>query len=434
MKNMKLTKIISLFLVFFGLVFLAGCHQNRIPSNNPNKPDVEVDCEKNPNHENCKNENPGGDQPDKPDTPVQPDHEHILETIPEFKPTCTQAGLTEGKVCVDCGEFVVEPKEVPALGHAFELGKCTVCGADDPDYVPEDEREPEFSFGFKYVPLKDRDTGEVLGYTISGYEGEDIEVRVPNNYQEIPVVKISASAFANNEKITKVIIPDTVQVLDESLFSKCTSLQEVVFDGEPQIIQIPKNAFYKCTSLKKIDIPASVKLIGDYAFYYCSSIAEMYVSTDVIAIGMGAFAGMTSLSKLTVPFIGGGASASADARVLGYVFDLLPTDFTAQISQKINETTTKTYYIPTSLKVIEVLEGGSTYLGYGALSGVSTVEMLILPKTVNRFYDNAFYGNVGISKIYYRGSSHEWLQVTGKHLAGNKAYLDKVSVEYNFEG
>ena len=31
-------------------------------------------------------------------------------------------------------------------------------------------------------------------------------------------------------------------------------------------------------------------------------------SPDVIAIGMGAFAGMTSLSKLTVPFIGGGAS------------------------------------------------------------------------------------------------------------------------------
>ena len=52
-------------------------------------------------------------------------------------PTCTETGLTEGKHCSVCNEVLVKQEVVAATGHTFENGKCTVCGAEDPDYVPE---------------------------------------------------------------------------------------------------------------------------------------------------------------------------------------------------------------------------------------------------------------------------------------------------------
>ncbi len=51
--------------------------------------------------------------------------------------TCTETGLTAGKHCSVCNEVLVKQETVPAKGHTFENGVCTVCGAADPDYVPE---------------------------------------------------------------------------------------------------------------------------------------------------------------------------------------------------------------------------------------------------------------------------------------------------------
>lgn len=44
-------------------------------------------------------------------------------------PTCTEIG-TNTYVCANCGKTQVE--EIPALGHTYENGVCTVCGAEEP--------------------------------------------------------------------------------------------------------------------------------------------------------------------------------------------------------------------------------------------------------------------------------------------------------------
>ena len=48
-------------------------------------------------------------------------------------PTCTEAGFTT-HTCVYGDSYV--DSEVAALGHDFQDGICTRCGAEDPDYVP----------------------------------------------------------------------------------------------------------------------------------------------------------------------------------------------------------------------------------------------------------------------------------------------------------
>ena len=64
-------------------------------------------------------------------------HVHTEKTVPAKAATCTEPGLTEGKVCEECGEKLVAQEEIPALGHDFKDGVCTRCGAKDPDYKPD---------------------------------------------------------------------------------------------------------------------------------------------------------------------------------------------------------------------------------------------------------------------------------------------------------
>ena len=42
---------------------------------------------------------------------------HTEEMINEVKPTCTEAGLSEGKKCSTCGEILVAQESIDALGH-----------------------------------------------------------------------------------------------------------------------------------------------------------------------------------------------------------------------------------------------------------------------------------------------------------------------------
>ena len=46
------------------------------------------------------------------------------------EPTCTQDGYTGDKVCPDCGEVIERGTVIPRLGHRYENGVCTICGAD----------------------------------------------------------------------------------------------------------------------------------------------------------------------------------------------------------------------------------------------------------------------------------------------------------------
>ena len=50
--------------------------------------------------------------------------------------TCTSEGYTGDKVCKICGKLIEEGTVIPKTAHDFQNGKCTVCGAADPDYVP----------------------------------------------------------------------------------------------------------------------------------------------------------------------------------------------------------------------------------------------------------------------------------------------------------
>lgn len=64
-------------------------------------------------------------------------HEH---TEPQHKDaTCTEGGY-DRTVCKDCG-MELSGTTIPATGHSFKEGVCTVCGKPDPDYKPTCKHE-----------------------------------------------------------------------------------------------------------------------------------------------------------------------------------------------------------------------------------------------------------------------------------------------------
>ena len=66
------------------------------------------------------------------------DHDHTTRT--ETPAACTQDGSVT-VTCDDCGA-VLSTEAIPATGHDYKDGKCTVCGAADPDYRPEQPEDP----------------------------------------------------------------------------------------------------------------------------------------------------------------------------------------------------------------------------------------------------------------------------------------------------
>lgn len=61
---------------------------------------------------------------------------HTPVTDVAVAPTCTEPGLTQGSHCSVCGKIIEAQEVVPAVGHQYENGVCTVCGAKDPDAAP----------------------------------------------------------------------------------------------------------------------------------------------------------------------------------------------------------------------------------------------------------------------------------------------------------
>ncbi len=78
-----------------------------------------------------------------------PAHTEVLTAEPtasvQAEPTCTEPGVRLYSATVELGGEKYEATataEIPATGHAYKDGVCTVCGAEDPDYVAPKKPKP----------------------------------------------------------------------------------------------------------------------------------------------------------------------------------------------------------------------------------------------------------------------------------------------------
>ena len=87
--------------------------------------------------------------------------------------------------------------------------------------------------------------------TITGYAGTNTEVSIPSEIEGLPVTAVGAEAFMESGTLTRIVIPDTVILIDERAFKECASLSKVFLKGKEELT-IRGEAFAECASLKGV--------------------------------------------------------------------------------------------------------------------------------------------------------------------------------------
>ncbi|MGN1130457.1 MAG: leucine-rich repeat protein [Ruminococcus sp.] len=149
------------------------------------------------------------------------------------------------------------------------------------------------------------ETGELTIITDTGVKGwndlcfdtdYECNAKVKSLYIGGDVTSVGSYDFFNCENLKSVVLSESVESINKSAFSGCSSLETIEMPGVTKILD---NAFYDCTSLKTIKMPV-VKKINSSAFENCTSLKTVEMPS-VIDIYGNAFKNCSSLETVTIP-------------------------------------------------------------------------------------------------------------------------------------
>ena len=182
---------------------------------------------------------------------------------------------------------------------------------------------------------------------------------------EYAVVSIMRHALDDNEAITEVTVPNTVQVIEESAFADCINLEYVLIPGS--VKEIGTFAFGRCESLTAVSLNSGIEVIGTQAFR-SSGISFIRIPETVEQIGRGAFEYCQSLTSVdfmssSPPTIGQDAfstGTTVQVKTPGW-------DPVAALSEYIDENTTVVWVNPLLDFLSDPHDGIVTYIGRGTM-------------------------------------------------------------------
>ena len=234
---------------------------------------------------------------------------------------------------------------------------------------------------------------------ITSYNTSGSEITIPAQIDGYTVVEIGPSAFKDVTRITSVVIPDTVKVIDDLAFYGCTYLESV--DIPNSVETIGEGAFSGCIRLKMIAIGNGVKTIDKEAFLNCDKLTDVYyrgtqAQWNEIAIGENNTA-LTN-AELHLKYSDSYASMSGTCGDnLNWYFD--------NFSGKLTITGTGDMYdygsggnyaytpwsgITSLIKEIEIKDG-VTSIGVIAFENCSFLRKVTIPGSVKTIGNAAFY-------------------------------------------
>lgn len=159
------------------------------------------------------------------------------------------------------------------------------------------------------------------------------------------------------------------------------------------VAEIGEKAFYFCSAIKSVTIPATVTAIHPYAFAGCSSIVALVLPTAVAAVGEGAFADCTALESITF------AAASELTDIEQYTFKGCTALKQVTIPGYVKTVGTGAFYGCVALETVELAEGVQV-VGAQAFMNCDALAALELPASVASIGSLAFYGS---EKLYMDG-------------------------------
>lgn len=191
------------------------------------------------------------------------------------------------------------------------------------------------------------ETGETItGLTDTGKTQTELVIPYEINGKKITTLSTGSSgqplSILNGatNKITKVIIPETVTTLGRSAFFSCAHLIDINIPDS--VTSIGDYAFTACSGLKSINLPNGVTSIGVDAFN-SSSLTSINIPNSVTSIGDGAF---NSCSSNFTIYCEQGSYAETFAK--GKNIPIVYTDIKEDVIHNKAEAKTYTVSVPTT--------------------------------------------------------------------------------------
>lgn len=88
------------------------------------------------------------------------------------------------------------------------------------------------------------------GAAITGYEGNKIELVIPEQIDSLPVTAIEKKAFFNVSGLYRIYLPKTLERIGDWAFAHCRDLEEIYLSRKEY--ELGKSLFMECSSLKRI--------------------------------------------------------------------------------------------------------------------------------------------------------------------------------------
>lgn len=127
--------------------------------------------------------------------------------------------------------------------------------------------------------------------TLTEYNGSLKEIIVPEG------VKSIGKWVFKGRGVEKIQLPTSLKKIGDEAFSECTKLKNIVIPEGTE--QIGESAF-AYSGVKEINLPSNLKKIGKHAFYECSHLSEMHWPQNAKKIEDNTFS-YSGLKKIILP-------------------------------------------------------------------------------------------------------------------------------------
>ena len=241
-------------------------------------------------------------------------------------------------------------------------------------------------YAFQYSGIKTIDFGtgvERIGNYAFAYCQNLTSITLPSNITDFGSYLFY---YCNNLKSFDIQAEDAV--ISDEMFSNCYGLEEIVIPDS--VKSIGYESFYYCTNLKKVTLGANLKSIGNSAFRSCEQITEVIFNDVLESIGDNAF----SYSKFT------SIELPNSVKSIGqYAFSNCSLMTSFKLSNQITEIPYGMLEWCSALTDLDLNGAPITTIGSEAFYGLQELENLEIPNTVETIGYSAFNNCIKLNNI-----------------------------------
>lgn len=270
-------------------------------------------------------------------------------------------------------------------------------------------------------------------YAFAGDSSNTMQIRKVTFPEDSELTTIYNYAFAYNNKLTQIKLPEKLTTISNYAFRSCTAMTSVEFPTSGSLKSINTGAFRYCSSLQEVTIPEGVTTLGQYALQYCDQLQRIVLPSTLKSTSTNAFSYDYALKEVVFP--------DTFTTIAGSLFYGDTGLETVTIPRDVSSITNSALYGVSRLK--NLIWDAKNYTLGSAFSSIGTKFTVTLGKNVDNFPANTltYLINSGANRLAFEGPNDLTLpNMKGKNiqfplsqLTGGDYYADEHGALYEIK-